>query len=241
MRMRSRGKRVNWWSRVALVATAFAPGLVLSDDAAKGLLRRKRITTEIKPPDAALHPQQSNVEDLWEQEAAQAELDAERILQGYLSMSVGPPPTPGPPLACLEGTTRENYFLDVLSPTTERVLLRDPTTPQGMAFDWMLNQDPVFAVDPCYYPTTEQRYGLLTLYFATNGAQWTNSSGWLGDSSECTWAGVVCGGEGRRKLSGSPGRVYKLDLRKCEVAPNGFSCVDELPRISPILRLCIFS
>ena len=219
MRMRSRGGSFNWWRSVALMATAFAPAIILGEDAGKALLRRKRITTEIRHSDVAFNARQSSVGDLWEQEAAQAELDAERILQGYLSMSMPsgpttPAPTPGPPLACLEGTTREDFFLDLLAPTTERVLLRDPTTPQGMAFDWILNQDPVFAVDPCYYPTTEQRYGLLTLYFATNGAQWTNSSGWLGDSSECTWAGVVCGGEERRKLSGSPGRVYKLDLRK---------------------------
>ena len=197
-----------------MLTTALTPTIVLADDTGKALLRRKRITTDLKPADVVLNGQAS-AGDLWEQEAAQAELDAERLLEGYLSMSIPTPaPTDGPPLACLEGTTRENYFLDLLSPVTERVLLRDPTTPQGMAFDWMLNQDPVFAVDPCYYPTTEQRYGLLTLYFSTSGAQWTNSSGWLGDSSECTWAGVVCGGEGRRQLAGSPGRVYKLDLRK---------------------------
>lgn len=205
-------KRSTWWCSVALLVTALAPAIVLADEPGKGLLRRKRITAEVKPPDAI---QQNPAGDLWEKEAAQAELDAERILQGFLSMSVPSSPTPaptqGPPLACLEGTTREDYFFDLLSPTTDRVLLRDPTTPQGMAYDWMLNQDPVFAVDPCYYPTTEQRYGLLTLYFATNGAQWTNSSGWLGGSSECTWAGVVCGTR-RRKLAASPGRVYKLDL-----------------------------
>jgi hypothetical protein len=211
MTMSAGGTRFNLRG-VALLTTALLPAIILAED--KGLLRRKRIA-EIQPSDFVLNAQQSHVEDLWEQEAAQAELDAERILQGYLSMSMpSPAPTPGPPLACLAGTTRENYFLDLLSPITERVLLRDPATAQGQAFDWILNQDPVFAVDPCYYPTTEQRYGLLVLYFSTNGAQWTNSSGWLGESSECTWAGVVCGGDGRRQLSGSPGRVYKLDLRK---------------------------
>jgi len=127
-----------------------------------------------------------------------------------------PTPTPGPPLACLEGTTREEYFLEILSPITDRTLLRDTTSPQGQAFDWMLNMDPVFTVDPCYYPTTEQRYGLLTLYFATSGAQWTNNTGWLDGANECTWAGVVCGGdqEGERKLQASFGVAYKLNLRK---------------------------
>ena len=222
------GNRTKWWRHVALLATALAPTIIFADDNTKGLLRRKRIATEIKSADDVFHATQSNAGgDLWEQEAAQAELDAERILQGYLSMSIPTSPPVGPPLACLQGRTREEYFLDVLSPFTDRSLLRDPSTPQGQAFDWMLNMDPVFEDDPCYYPTTEQRYGLLTIYFSTNGAQWTNNTEWLGDSSECTWAGVVCSGDtdDRRKLQMTRGRVYKLNLRKYQsVTSFSLSC-----------------
>ena len=216
MKMRSTtGTRTNWWQHVALLATALAPSVIYADDNAKGLLRRKRITSEVKPADDVFQLPQNKGGELWEQEAAQAEQEADRILQSFLSMSA-PTAAPGPPLACLGGRTREEYFLDVLSPITARSLLRDPNTPQGMAFDWMVNMDPVFDPDPCYYPTTEQRYGLLTIYFSTSGASWTNSSEWLGDSSECTWAGVVCGGDtdDRRNLQASRGRVGKLNLRK---------------------------
>lgn len=213
MRSTAGTRKTNWWRHVALIATVLAPTVIFADDSAKGLLRRKRIKTEIKPADDDASLRKKGGE-LWEQEAAQAEQDAERILQTFLSMSA-PTAAPGPPLACLEGRTREEYFLDILSPITARSLLRDPSSPQGMAFDWMVNMDPVFDPDPCYYPTTEQRYGLLTLYFATGGASWTNSTGWLDDASECTWAGVVCGGDtdDRRKLQ-ARGVVYKLNLRK---------------------------
>ncbi|CAB9512622.1 leucine Rich Repeat [Seminavis robusta] len=237
--MKSRLRPMKWFGRLALIATAFSPVAIIADDAAgKALLRRKRITTEIKPSEMATqsHAQPDNVADLWEQEAAQAEMDAERILQGYFSMSItdapgpptppGPPtnpgapvaptpaPTDGPPMFCLEGTTREDYLLDLLSPITDRTLLRDPTTPQGMSFNWLVNMDPLLQPDPCNYPTTEQRYGLATLFYSTTGMSWTNSSGWLGSESECTWAGVVCGDStpASRKLQASPGRVYKLNL-----------------------------
>ncbi len=41
-------------------------------------------------------------------------------------------------------------------------------------------------------PTTE-RDALIDLYNATNGAAWTDNSGWLGPAgTECTWHGVIC-------------------------------------------------
>lgn len=213
---RPRGQRVIWWRHVALLSTALTPVIVFAAETGKGLLRRKRIAAEIKANDPAFTNQQGNLADLWEQEAAQAELDAERLLEHTFSFSF---PTPAPlPLVCLEGTTREDYLFNLLAPVTNPASLRDPTTPQGQAFNWMLNTDPLLAIDPCVFPTKEQRFGLATLYYATNGAQWTNSTGWLGGSSECTWAGVLCGEQGTpasgRALQGSPGRVYKLDLRK---------------------------
>jgi len=219
---------VQWWRHIALVVTVLSPAIVFADDNTVGLLRRKRITTDVKSAGDFFSQNRKNKNEnnkhdekdvLWEEEAAEAEINAERILQNYLYMSLStPPPTLGPPGFCLEGgVTREKYFLSTLSPITDEDLLLDTNSPQGQAFDWIVNKDPVFQPDPCQYPTTTQRYGLLTLYFATNGAQWTNSSGWLGDSSECTWAGVVCTGETndrRRQLQKSTGVVYKLNLRK---------------------------
>jgi len=40
-----------------------------------------------------------------------------------------------------------------------------------------------------------QRQALIALYDSTNGAEWTNNTGWLGAAgSECTWYGVTCNG-----------------------------------------------
>lgn len=44
--------------------------------------------------------------------------------------------------------------------------------------------------------SSQERDALIALYNATNGAGWTNSSGWLGTAgSECSWYGVVCQGD----------------------------------------------
>ncbi len=40
-----------------------------------------------------------------------------------------------------------------------------------------------------------ERQGLIDLYNATNGAAWTNNTGWLGAAgTECSWYGVTCDG-----------------------------------------------
>ena len=59
-----------------------------------------------------------------------------------------------------------NYTLDVLKMDT------DQTTPQYMAYLWMLD-DPNLSVDG-YYSNARllQRYALATFYYATNGDQW---------------------------------------------------------------------
>ncbi|MEX1196880.1 MAG: hypothetical protein WEB57_03325, partial [Pseudohongiellaceae bacterium] len=43
-----------------------------------------------------------------------------------------------------------------------------------------------------------EREALIALYNATDGHNWTNNDGWLGEAgSECTWHGVACNGEER--------------------------------------------
>ena len=41
-----------------------------------------------------------------------------------------------------------------------------------------------------------QRYSLIVLYYATNGANWFDNEGWLSDSDECDWYGVTCNDSG---------------------------------------------
>jgi len=92
---------------------------------------------------------------------------------------------------CLFGTTREAYILASLSQVADPALLVDPSTPQGMAIDWITLDDPL-KIDPCVYPTLEQRYGLATIYFATGGANWINNNEWLSAMPECQWFGITC-------------------------------------------------
>lgn len=101
--------------------------------------------------------------------------------------SPGPTTTPG---SCLDTTTREDYLLGLLSPITERSVLMDPTTPQGQAFAFILEDE---STDVCQQ-TILQRYGLSTLYYATDGANWVESQGWVEDGvNECEWYNVTCG------------------------------------------------
>ena len=101
-------------------------------------------------------------------------------------------PVPKPPANCLEGTTRKEYIFNLLKTITPSDTLLDPTTPQGMAYKYLVSDDQAL-LDPCSYSTIEQRFGLTTFYFATKGEGWSDNSGWLGDDNECTWFGVDCG------------------------------------------------
>lgn len=117
-----------------------------------------------------------------------------------------PSPTPLP-VNCLEGKSRKEYIFDVLKTISQQDTLLDPITPQGMAYDYLANEDPAL-VDPCSYSTIEQRFGLTTFYFATQGEGWSDNSGWLGDDQECNWFGVDC------DSSDDSLRVTRLLLRK---------------------------
>lgn len=178
-----------------------------------------------------------SLEEMWKSEIAIAQMEAERLLgQHGMSVPsrqptpilppssvapVTPPtlptpiiqptvppgsgvPTPGPD-SCLTGQTRDEFLLSQLSFVTNTSLLLNPSTPQGLAYLFMTT-DPLLP-NVCTYPTIDQRYGLATFYYATTGADWLNSQGWLGPTDECQWFGVSCEND----------RVSNLTLRKCEV------------------------
>jgi hypothetical protein len=77
---------------------------------------------------------------------------------------------------------------------TDTAILLAPNSPQGQAREWLLTDDPA-AVDPCTYATLEQRYALATVYYATQGDEWINNTGWLVEVAECDWFQVVCNAE----------------------------------------------
>jgi hypothetical protein len=78
---------------------------------------------------------------------------------------------------------------------TDETTLADSTSPQGQAYQWMLDTDPA-SLDPCTDDNVLPRYALTTFYFSSSGASWTNSSDWLSGISECAWYGVVCSSTG---------------------------------------------
>ena len=72
--------------------------------------------------------------------------------------------------------------------------LTDPTTPEGKALQWLVNDDPLVldAMDdsPENLLRLHQRYSLATLYFTTS-TPWKNDTNWL-NNDECQWFGVTC-------------------------------------------------
>jgi hypothetical protein len=95
------------------------------------------------------------------------------------------------PFTVCSTKSRSDAFFSILEEVTSPILLNDPSTPQGFAYDFLVSVDPA-AVDPCTYPTVEQRYAAVTLYSSTSGRDWTNPTGWLTAANECNWIGVRC-------------------------------------------------
>jgi len=72
---------------------------------------------------------------------------------------------------------------------------------------------------------TAERDALIALYNSTDGANWTDSTGWLGAAgTECTWDGLSC----------SEGHVTRLNLDSNQLSGN---IPPELGNLSNLLRL----
>lgn len=92
---------------------------------------------------------------------------------------------------CLGNLTIQQFLVARLSPITNPILLLNAGTPQGAAFQFLLD-DTLVLSNLCEFETLEQRYGLATFYFSTNGRGWTAQDRWLSSTSECLWQGVTC-------------------------------------------------
>ena len=82
--------------------------------------------------------------------------------------------------------------------------LRDPESPQALAFNWLV-EDPSFVIYPKW--RQRQRFALATFYYALNGPNWPTSNeqvnGWMDyNISECDWLNYdgSCTTEGEVKL-----------------------------------------
>lgn len=110
---------------------------------------------------------------------------------------VAPPgtlaPTPSPTISRASAYT--NLIAD--KSFADPAVFMDDTSPESLAMDWLINEDPL-ELDPndLSLRTTlriNQRYGLATIFFNSFDQNWTNETNWL-DADECTWFGVSCEG-----------------------------------------------
>lgn len=160
----------------------------------------------------------SNMEVSWYQ--AMAEMDMEMSIEMSIEMSmsmgtgaptISPMPTSMPTPTALSfcdtfNGTRKEAFETALVQITEGPILNNPATPQGAAFRWLMDDDPLQA-DPCEYLTVIQRYVLATLYFSTFGDAWATKTDWLTNTTECDWYGITC----------SPVKVTRISLSKWKI------------------------
>ena len=132
---------------------------------------------------AMIEPNQVEVED-----------DAKRWPKVDFSMATDAPMVT-PPSTC-DDTSRANAVRSILRNTTPESVLLNTVTPQGMAFAWILSEDPAATTtlkDPCdNVRAILQRYALVVFYYSTSGDSWTDNSGWLTADDVCQWAKITC-------------------------------------------------
>ena len=138
-----------------------------------------------------------------------------------------PPPVGAPSAVTVGGediiptfSPTTNAWSDVESVVvnvTSLARLRDPTSPQYAAMQWILQEDTLFPTLPL--AEQQERFVLVTLFFATMGpVTWTRQARFLSPSVHvCDWNDVfqqvVYGLGCENPLEGT--RVTRVDLRKC--------------------------
>lgn len=82
-----------------------------------------------------------------------------------------------------------------VSPETNESIVNDPTSPQHLAFEWLVaDQMEISPVLPAV--RILQRFAMATFYYALGGDSWTSSTFWLSEHNECHWfstsVAVIC-------------------------------------------------
>ena len=104
---------------------------------------------------------------------------------------------------------RSTEIFAVLDKVSQPLLLRDLSTAQGKAINWLIGEDELVRCPD--HPNIIQRWTLATIYYATEGDDWfqcSNGDGanddcgfeppffgedrFLSPENECFWAGIVC-------------------------------------------------
>ena len=94
------------------------------------------------------------------------------------------------------GSSSSDLTINAIETIVPNVVTR-PTEPVGRALGWLLLEDDQVGPFAESNDSLSQRYLAALLYYSTGGPAWANSEGWLSSTSECTWMGVECSGNGR--------------------------------------------
>jgi hypothetical protein len=89
-----------------------------------------------------------------------------------------------PPTEGLSSFDKVFAFVAQLSTHDQGESLRDKSSPQYKALDW-LSQN-IF-LDQFSEQQTIQRFAMATFFYSTSGEPWEESYGWLSETSECAW------------------------------------------------------
>jgi len=90
-----------------------------------------------------------------------------------------------------EALDRTDAIFFVLFDLTDPNELDNPTIPPGQAYRWIWLSDPL-QLNPCETSKFLQRFSLSVLFYATDGPNWLDNSGWISGDDECTWFGIQC-------------------------------------------------
>jgi hypothetical protein len=115
------------------------------------------------------------------------------------------PPTPTTAPAPVAPLSREQAFTEYLSNVSVNGAesFQDPESGEARAMQWLVNEDPL-QLDPLQPDDKEQinqRYALATFYYASDTT--ADQTNWLNED-ECTWFGVSCEAQRRRRLDDAP-------------------------------------
>jgi hypothetical protein len=133
-----------------------------------------------------------------------------------------PPPTITTVCGNLTSIQRKDGLFGIVKGISSADLLRDETTPQYVAFNWLVEDD-LAQVCPWEALDVEQRYILSLLYFSTNGDEWLSCNrpsapvlSPCNDGSRYLSADDVCSWMGEASINcESHGAVRILGIGKC--------------------------